>query len=199
MRTYLSGRTILIVLLVELVVALVVLAAMTLGGVYDVAASRPHLAVTRAVLSAIMDSSVRHHAAGIAVSPVYNVPDLAEGAEHYREMCAVCHGAPGERQSEISKGLNPHAPYLVRSVRDMKPAEVYWLIRNGVKMTGMPAFGKTHTDEQMWAIAAFVKRLPNMTPEQYRGYAAAERPEHSAEPHEATGEGEPSESTGHSR
>ena len=95
------------------------------------------------------------------------------GFEHYQEMCVTCHGAPGVDRSEIGKGLNPHAPNLSKSTGDMSDAELYWVLKNGIKMTGMPSFGKTHSEEQLWAMVSFVKKLPEMTEEQYQTYVSA--------------------------
>jgi cytochrome c len=161
-------KIILAVLLVEIVLALGIALIVIGSGVYDVAAIKPHHALTKKVLSSMMDNSVRHHASGIELSSTYNAPDLGEGFEHYSEMCVTCHGAPGVEKSESGQGLNPPAPNLSESVTDLSPQEVFWILKNGIKMTGMPAFGPTHDDEKLWDLTAFVKGLPDMTAEQYR-------------------------------
>lgn len=161
-------KTIVVTLLVELVLAVVVAAFVVTSGTYNVAAIKPHYGLTEKVLSSTMDNSVRHHASGIELSATYKNPDLGEGFEHYHEMCVTCHGAPGVEKSEAGQGLNPRAPDLSKSVTDMSPQEVFWILKNGIKMTGMPAFGPTHDDEKLWDITAFVKGLPEMTPAQYQ-------------------------------
>jgi mono/diheme cytochrome c family protein len=83
-------------------------------------------------------------------------------------MCVSCHGSPGLEETEVSVGLNPAAPYLVKVAKEIDPNKLFWIIKNGIKMTGMPAWGKTHSDEKIWAIVAFVKKLPNMTVEEYQ-------------------------------
>ena len=75
---------------------------------------------------------------------------------------------PGKEESELSKGLNPHAPYLVKSVKGMDPKELFWVTKNGIKMTGMPAWGKTYSDEKIWAMVAFMKKLPDISAEEYK-------------------------------
>jgi len=150
-------------------------------GAYDVAATKPHNAMTASILSSMMDNSVRRHASDIELSPAFSDPDLREGFEHYQEMCVGCHGAPGVERSEIGEGLNPPAPDLGEAVADLSPQEVFWILKNGVKMTGMPAFGPTHDDGKLWDITAFVERLPAMTPDQYRTMmedAEEDEPEH---------------------
>jgi len=71
-------------------------------------------------------------------------------------------------KSEVGLGLNPPAPDLAESAADLSPGEIFWILKNGIKMTGMPAFGPTHDDAKLWDITAFVGRLADMTPEQYR-------------------------------
>ena len=70
------------------------------------------------------------------------------------------------KRTEISQGLYPRAPELRRGT-DLTPAEQFWIVKHGVKMTGMPAWGITHDDELLWDVVAFVRKLPEMTPEQY--------------------------------
>lgn len=166
-----------IVAAAEIVLFVVGFLVVMYSGVYNVAATKPHLGITYWVLSTTMDRSVGHHAAGIPVSKTYESPDLAEGYEHFSEMCVACHGAPTSERSEVGRGLNPQAPDLAEAANDWAPSEVFWILKNGIKMSGMPAFGPTHDDEKLWNITAFVKRLPGLTPEQYAKMGkAAEAP-----------------------
>src|SRR5262249_31583809 len=91
---------------------------------------------------------------------------ISKGAGEYADICSGCHLAPGMKRTEVSQGLYPRAPELRRG-SDLKPAEQFWIIKHGVKMTGMPAWGVRHDDELMWEVVAFVRKLPEMTPEQY--------------------------------
>jgi mono/diheme cytochrome c family protein len=120
------------------------------------------------ILSTTMDNSVRAHAKGITVPPLGDAGMVREGFRHYREMCVDCHLAPGIDSSEISEGLLPGPPRLQEEVEEWTPEELFWITKNGVKMTGMPAWGPTHSDAQIWAIVAFLEKLPQMTAEQYR-------------------------------
>jgi mono/diheme cytochrome c family protein len=158
------------------------------SGLYDVAATGPRGGLFDAIAGKVSDRSAEHHAEGIQVPPLNDPAQLKTGFAHYQEMCVTCHGAPGVKASEIGDGLNPHPPNLVRSTRDMPPNVVYWITKNGIKMTGMPAFGPTHSENDLWAITAFVKQLPTMTPEQYQamgkaaGLAGGEEHEHEPAP-----------------
>lgn len=88
---------------------------------------------------------------------------MATGREHYQEMCLLCHGAPGVEPREFAKGLTPRPPDLERSIREFSDGELFWITKHGVRMTGMPAFGPTHSDEEIWKILAFVKHLPELS------------------------------------
>ena len=124
--------------------------------------------MTAFILSTTMDNSVRYHAKGISVPPLEDEQMVMEGFRHYREMCVGCHLAPGIRSTEIRKGLMPEPPKLQEAVEEWKPNELFWVIKNGVKMTGMPAWGPTHSDQKIWAMVAFLEKLPHMTVEQYK-------------------------------
>ena len=162
-KTVTAVLTVASLLILWIVTGLVVI----YSGLLNVAASRPEGAITSWVLGTTMGHSVRRQASGI--SPDLSHANLAEGAEHYAAMCVMCHGGPGNEQPNyIGVGLNPDAPNLMGAAGDWKPGEIYWIIDNGIKMTGMPAFGKTHTPEQLTNITAFVERLPMMTPQEYQ-------------------------------
>jgi len=89
------------------------------------------------------------------------------GAHVYNETCVYCHGGPGKDPVDIGKGLNPEPPYLVDTVGDWTTAQLLWIVRNGVRMTGMPSFAGSHKDDDIVNVVAFIQRLPKMTPEQY--------------------------------
>jgi len=152
-----------IVLVFMIVIGLIVV----YSGLPNVAANQPEGAIASWVLGTTQDHSVRRHASGI--SPDLARADLAEGAEHYAAMFIMCHGGPGnEPPNYVGLGLNPTSPDLREAAGDWKPGEIYWIIENGIKMTGMPAFGKTHSPEQLTNITAFVAKMPTMTVEEYK-------------------------------
>jgi mono/diheme cytochrome c family protein len=92
---------------------------------------------------------------------------LQRGLIHYREECAVCHGAPGLGAAALSKGLNPDAPMLdAPDVQKMSDGELFWVIKNGIRMTGMPAFGRGRKDEELWKIVAFIRHLDKLSAEE---------------------------------
>ncbi|HEY9167628.1 MAG TPA: cytochrome c [Candidatus Kryptonia bacterium] len=159
-------RTIVVVISV-LAVEFVLLLILIYSGIYNVGATSPDPRPLRWVFSRTSDNSVEHYSKGIAVPALTDSSMIKEGFGHYDEMCVGCHGAPGIEKSEIGKGLFPQAPNLAHSAKEMSPAELFWVAKNGIKSTGMPAFAFTHSDQKIWAIVAFLETLPNMTPAQY--------------------------------
>lgn len=160
-------KTILTILAVLAVLALAVF-AFTGSGLYDVAATAPDNGLVEGLLRRTMHRSVERRSEGIQVPPLDDAGMIREGLIHYYEMCATCHGAPGIQLSPIGQGLNPAPPELASKAEPDEAAEWFWIVKNGIKMTGMPAFGPTHTDEEIWAILAFVQQMPKMTPDEYQ-------------------------------
>jgi mono/diheme cytochrome c family protein len=137
------------------------------AGLYNIAADVPHTQPVYWLFDTIRQRSVIARARDIAVpDDLDDASRILKGASEYAEMCNGCHLAPGMKRTEISQGLYPRAPEL-RHGSDLTPAEQFWVIKHGVKMTGMPAWGITHDDELLWDVVAFVRKLPEMTPEQY--------------------------------
>ena len=153
--------------LLLLVAATVVGVLIVVSGVYHVGADAPHWGITASLIDTLRSRSIETHARGISVPDLNDPGLLAEGAEHYAAMCTGCHLAPGVEDSELRTGLYPMPPNLTEQ-RILDPAEAFWVIKHGVKLTAMPAWGKTHSDDAIWGLVAFVKKLPDLTPEQYR-------------------------------
>ena len=137
------------------------------AGLYNIAADVPHTQPVYWLFETVRDRSIAARARDIIVPNDLDDPNrISRGAGQYAEMCSGCHLAPGMKRTEISRGLYPRAPELRRKT-DLTPAEQFWIVKHGVKMTGMPAWGITHEDELLWDVVAFVRRLPELTPDQY--------------------------------
>ncbi len=148
------------------------------AGVYNIGADAPHSKLVYATLDKFRERAIKHHARNIVVPADFNDPKrLATGAGLYTEMCTGCHLGPGVEKSEMSQGLYPPAPELARGT-DHSPAEMFWIIKHGVKLSAMPAWGKSHSDELIWDMVAFAKALPKMSPEQYQAALASAPAEH---------------------
>lgn len=159
--------TLLAATLGALVLIAVALAALIYTGAYDVSAAREDPGLVRWALISVRESSVERRARDVPVPPLEGEVRLERGFRSYREMCVVCHGRPGGERSPLAQGLNPPAPDLSRPDHDMSPAELFWVMKNGIRMTGMPAWGQTHSDAELWDLVAFVKALPSMSSAQY--------------------------------
>ena len=138
------------------------------GGLYDVAADVPHTQPVYWLMTTVRERSIAVRAAGVVVpGDLTNPKRIASGAGQYAEMCSSCHLAPGMKRTEISRGLYPRAPELRRG-SSLTPAEEFWVVKHGLKMSGMPAWGVTHNDELLWDVVAFLRKLPELTPDQYQ-------------------------------
>lgn len=137
-------------------------------GVYNIGADAHHSKAVYWAIEKFRNASIAHHARNI-VMPVElsGTERLARGAGLYGEMCSGCHLGPGAAPPEISQGLYPKAPQL--SQPQARSAEQqFWIIKHGVKMTAMPAWGATHSDEQIWDMVAFVRTLPTLPADRYQ-------------------------------
>jgi mono/diheme cytochrome c family protein len=153
-------------------------------GAYNVAATEQHMSFTRWAFDTTMHQSIERRAE--EVTPVDNITPamLSAGASAYKSMCQQCHAGPGVEREQWAAGMRPQPPYLVEAAAEWEPSEVYWIVKHGIKMSGMPAFGTTHDEEALRSIAAFVKQLPAMSPERYAASGAAAG---SASGHSASG------------
>jgi mono/diheme cytochrome c family protein len=157
----------LIWLVVVVVIVVVIGYLYMISGVYNVAATEHHSALVAWFLDAGMTASVEHHAKGITVPVQSTMADTLKGFSHFNDMCVPCHGGPGIGRSEFGQGLYPHGPDLSKAEGDWTAAQLFWIIKHGVKDTGMPEFASTHSDEQIWHIVAFLRHLPQLS---YRDY-----------------------------
>ena len=142
-------------------------------GAYNVAATEEHASLTRWAFDTTFHNSVEHRAEEIVAPETVTPAMIAAGAAEYKSMCQHCHAGPGVERASWASGMRPKPPHLTEAAAEWEPEEVFWIIKHGVKMTGMPAFGPTHDDQTLWSIAAFVKELPAMTPERYQALGAA--------------------------
>lgn len=160
-------KTVIATLLAMALIGVLTAAVVLVTGAYNVAATA-HFGPVEWYLGALTRSSIQTHASQVVTPDLTIYPADTVGAEHFAAMCVTCHGAPGVPRSEAGQGLYPPAPGLAESAEELEPAELYWVIKNGIKMTGMPAFGAAHEDDELWAMVGFLTKLPTMSPEQYQ-------------------------------
>ena len=130
------------------------------SGLYDIAATTPHTQPIYTLLETVGRQSIRRAARNIAEPPLDDPAQVRRGAACYRDKCLVCHGGPGVAQGEIGRSMQPLPGPLVDAKRSFRPRELYWVIRHGIKMSGMPAWQYRMADADMWAVVAFMERLP---------------------------------------
>jgi cytochrome c553 len=141
------------------------------SGLYSIAASRGHWAVMEWLLTFGMRNSVKTHAYAIVAPPLDNADLVRLGAGHFHSGCAFCHGAPGVPISPIAQGMLPPPPDLATQMREWRDRELFWIVKNGIKYTGMPAWAAQQRDDEVWALTAFLRQLPKLDAAAYRDLA----------------------------
>ncbi|MDM0021933.1 c-type cytochrome [Variovorax saccharolyticus] len=160
-------RTVLLTLATLGIAAVVAGAAVVYGGLYDVAATEQHLQPVFSVMETAMRQSVRLRARRIEPPALDDPSLLVRGAACFRDKCVQCHGAPGVAQSDIGKSMQPLPGPLVDARQHWRARELYWVTKHGIRMSGMPAWEFRLSEKELWAVVAFLQRLPDLTPAQY--------------------------------
>lgn len=166
-------KTIVATLALACVVAVFGVAGVVYFGLINVGADDPHSGPVHAFLDAARNRSVEVRAKDIEVPDLNNEAQIRAGAGNYDSMCVGCHLAPGMAPTELSDGLYPAPPSLAEAgIRD-DPAQTFWVIKHGIKATGMPAWGKSMADPYIWGMVAFLQKLPDLDEREYRSLVAS--------------------------
>ena len=144
------------------------------SGTVSMGATAPISGVERTIAQFAVVRSVARRAPRTE-NPVKATPEvLAKALTHYKAMCVTCHGAGSVDPTAIGEGLNPPAPDLTqKSVQSRTDGELFWIVQNGIRMTGMPAFGPTHKDDELWTLVTFLRHLPELSREEEEALEAA--------------------------
>jgi mono/diheme cytochrome c family protein len=146
------------------------------GGFFSVAANDPDPDIVNWALVRVRQASIARHATDRPPGALDDPALVRAGARAYSQRgCTNCHGGPGIEPAQFSDGLNP-PPNLKKVVNDLLPQELFWVIKNGIKMTGMPSFGSVSPplpDQEIWTMAAFLKKLPSVSDADYKAWSAA--------------------------
>lgn len=153
---------------------LIIVVLWIVSGTYNVAAVNPHSDAMNWLFATVRDRSVANHSQEIQPPSLQDPALVQAGLQEYHTMCFTCHAAPGHEASEIGKGLNPEPPKLeAKETQARSDAELYWIIKNGLRMTGMPAFGPTHDEKALWSLVAFLRQLPKTNQQEYSAMVEA--------------------------
>jgi mono/diheme cytochrome c family protein len=143
------------------------------GGVYDIGADAPHTKPVFWAISQLRDRSIAVRAHAITLPADLASPSrIASGAGLYANLCTGCHLAPSMKKTDLSRGLYPKPPQLAYGT-DQTPAQQFWILKHGIKLTAMPSWGRTHSDEELWDIVAFLKKMPDLDAAQYQAAVAS--------------------------
>lgn len=136
--------------------------AFAYSGIFNVAATERHGSVSSWLLEVTRSKSIAARSRGIAVPDLDDEKLQLAGVNDFNSMCAECHTAPGRVPSPLARGLNPPAPDLAEEALEESPETLFWVTKNGIRMTGMPAWGASHSDEDIWPVIAFLQVLPDL-------------------------------------
>jgi len=140
-------------------------------GLTPIAADQGHWPITQRFLQFTMSRTVRMQSLRTPVPALDDPALVLEGAGHYASNCMPCHGAPGQAQARVVERMVPSPPYLAEVVADWEPQELHWIVKHGLKYTAMPAWTSPRRDDEVWAMVAFLRRLPELDAAQYRALA----------------------------
>lgn len=163
------------VVVITLTVLAIGLGAFAYSGFYDIGADNHHWPLTYQVMQTVRDRSIHMRSQHIKVPNLDDPQLILKGAGQYAAMCTGCHLAPGTDQSELRAGMYPQPPKLSRI--HVAPQDAFWVIKHGIKMSAMPAWGGTHDDPTIWSMVAFLEKLPGMTPAEYKEIVAKAPPD----------------------
>jgi mono/diheme cytochrome c family protein len=156
------------------------------GGFYNVAGTVEDPAIVHWALVKVRTASVDRYAHDQPPASINDPASVQAGAKAFSTHgCTNCHGAPGVNWAKFSEGLHPDPPDLKEIVGDRSPSQLFWVIKNGINMTGMPSFALAGVkDDEIWSIVAFLKKLPNVSEADFKAWTApsAAQPTPSTEP-----------------
>ena len=148
------------------------------GGFYDVGAAAGDPDWVKQGLARIRQASIERHAKDRPPVTLDDAATVRAGARAFSQRgCVACHGGPGSDWEKFAEGLQPGPPDLKEIAHELSPQHIFWVVKNGINMTGMPSFGASEVpDQEIWTIVAFVKKLPNVSEQDYKTWTAAPTP-----------------------
>ena len=144
------------------------------GGFFDISARVQDPPALAAQIVRVRTASIARHAVDRPPADFDQPARVQAGAKLFAANgCVNCHGAPGVKWAKFSEGLNPDPPDLKDAAGELDPPEIFWVLKNGIRMTGMPSFGAVGVgDDDVWSIAAFVKKIASVSEGDYAAWTA---------------------------
>lgn len=164
---------VIITVVVTFLVALIIAIGLAYSGIVNVGAGLPHSGTVSWFLSTTSSASIKRHSRTIEAPDLNDEPLILAGAGDFDSMCRGCHGAPGKAREAVGLGLYPPAPNLAEAAARLNSAELFWVTKHGIRMTGMPAWGATHADAEIWPVVAFMTKLPDLDADGYSEIVAS--------------------------
>src|SRR5262245_57088471 len=157
------------------IVVAVAAAVFFFGGFFSVAATVEDPGFVNWALIQVRKASINRYATETPPVSLDDATVVREGARAFAQRgCANCHGAPGVEWVKFSEGLRPDPPDLKEIVNEREPRHLFWVVKNGIKMTGMPGFGLVGVeDKEIWTMVAFLKKLPGVSADDFKAWSAA--------------------------
>lgn len=146
--------TIILLLLAVLVV--------TKLGLMPVSADGTHSRLEARIMPAVLHASIVHHASGESNPIAFSEDNLKAGVDTYKAMCARCHGTPGGESSIYGQSFYPPAPRLPEGMAQYTDSQLFWLIKHGIRNTGMPAWGNMLSDEEIWQVVGLLRNSEDL-------------------------------------
>lgn len=175
MRQLTFWRTVKVLIVAALALGVVGLLVLV-SGVMPIKASSGHWTVTRWILTFAKQRSVSTHSLSIEVPPLSDPVLVQRGAGAYESNCRVCHGSPKLPSPPVVQQMLPHPPYLPSVVSKWDSEELFFIVKHGLKFTGMPAWPAVHRDDEVWAVVAFLHEFPKLDQNSYRALIGIEEP-----------------------
>jgi mono/diheme cytochrome c family protein len=154
------------------IVVAVAAAVFFFGGFYSVAGTEKEPGIVASALIHVRQASIDRHAVDMPSISLDDPAVVQAGARAFSARgCVNCHGGPGANWAKFSEGLHPSPPDLKEVVNGLEPRHLFWVIKNGINMTGMPSFGPTGVaDGEIWTIVAFLKKLPSVSDQDFKAW-----------------------------
>ena len=137
------------------------------SGIYNVGASRPHNKFTEWLTHSTMIASVKFHARGIDAPKQATADQVVSGFCDYETHCVACHGAAGVARQQWVSGMTPDPPYVLDAPRKWTPAQLFWIVKHGIKLTAMPAWRNELDDRAVWNVVAYLEATQKLPPQSY--------------------------------